>query len=144
MATLPLDVQNLLTELKPGDAGWQGAPEASAWSATYICASAMPAEAETWWNEQLGFDTMLNFGGSAVFLATGGYHHHVGANSWQSAGAKDRDPDRSGLVLRRVPLEDCDCREGGRGSVGQCRPDRSRRRLIARLNQKHPQIAGVS
>jgi catechol 2,3-dioxygenase len=40
---------------------------------------------------------MLQFGGSAVFLSTGGYHHHVGVNSWQSAGAKDRDPDRTGL-----------------------------------------------
>jgi catechol 2,3-dioxygenase len=55
------------------------------------------AEAEQWWHDELGFDTMANYGGSAVFLSTGGYHHHVGANAWQSAGAKLRDADRSGL-----------------------------------------------
>lgn len=96
MATLPLDVQNLLTELKPGDKGWQGAPETSMVGHIHLRVG-NAAEAEKWWNEKLGFDTMLNFGGSAVFLSTGGYHHHVGANSWQSAGAKDRDPDRTGL-----------------------------------------------
>jgi catechol 2,3-dioxygenase len=96
MATLPLDVHNLLGELKPGDKGWQGAPDTSMVGHIHLRVG-NAAEAEKWWNEKLGFDTMLNFGGSAVFLSTGGYHHHVGANSWQSAGAKDRDPDRSGL-----------------------------------------------
>jgi len=40
---------------------------------------------------------MARYGGRAVFLATGGYHHHVGANAWQSAGAGRRDADRAGL-----------------------------------------------
>lgn len=96
LATLPLDVQNLLTELQPGDTGWQGAPETSMVGHIHLRVG-NAAEAETWWNEKLGFDTMAKYGPSAVFLATGGYHHHVGANAWQSAGAKDRDPDRSGL-----------------------------------------------
>lgn len=98
MATLPLDVRDLLTEIPTGDAGWQGAPEASMVGHVHLRVG-NAQEAERWWNSELGFDTMLQFGGSAVFLSTGGYHHHVGANSWQSAGAKDRDPDRSGLAF---------------------------------------------
>jgi catechol 2,3-dioxygenase len=98
MATLSLDVRNLLTEIPVGDAGWQGAPEASMVGHVHLRVG-NAQEAERWWNAELGFDTMLNIGGSAVFLSTGGYHHHVGANSWQSAGAKDRDPDRSGLAF---------------------------------------------
>lgn len=98
MATLPLDVRNLLAEIQPGDAGWQGAPETSMVGHVHLRVG-NAQEAERWWNAELGFDTMLQFGGSAVFLATGGYHHHVGANSWQSAGARDRDPDRTGLAF---------------------------------------------
>ena len=45
----------------------------------------------------MGFDTVQSLGGSAVFLSTGGYHHHIGANSWQSRGAGPRDKDRTGL-----------------------------------------------
>lgn len=96
MATDPLDVPDLLGELGAGDAGWQGAPEASMVGHIHLRVGDA-AEAERWWNETLGFDTMRSFGSQAVFLATGGYHHHVGANSWQSRGAKDRDPDRTGL-----------------------------------------------
>jgi catechol 2,3-dioxygenase len=97
MGTLPLDVRDLLTEIPTGDAGWQGAPEASMVGHVHLRVG-NALEAERWWNSELGFDTVVNMG-SAVFLSTGGYHHHVGANSWQSAGAKDRDPDRSGLAF---------------------------------------------
>ena len=45
----------------------------------------------------MGFDTIVHYGDSAVFLSTGGYHHHIGANSWQSAGAGPRAMDRTGL-----------------------------------------------
>jgi catechol 2,3-dioxygenase len=96
MATLPLDVRGLLAELGPSDAGWTSAPEGSLVGHVHLRVGDA-AEAEAWWNSELGFDTMQHYGGSAVFLATGGYHHHVGANSWQSAGAKHRDADRTGL-----------------------------------------------
>ena len=96
MATLPLDVAGLLRELQPDDAEWQGAPDTSMVGHVHLRVGNAQM-AERWWNETLGFDTMLNYGEKAVFLSTGGYHHHVGANSWQSAGAKDREPDRSGL-----------------------------------------------
>ena len=96
MATLPLDVENLLGEIKGGVPEWTGAPDDSMVGHVHLRVG-NAAEAERWWNQELGFDTMVSFGGSAVFLSTGGYHHHVGANSWQSAGAKDREPDRSGL-----------------------------------------------
>jgi len=96
MGVEPLDVRGLLGELSPADPEWNGAPAGSMVGHVHLRVGDS-AEAERWWKQKLGFDTMANFGGSAVFLATGGYHHHVGANSWQSRGAKDRDPDRSGL-----------------------------------------------
>jgi catechol 2,3-dioxygenase len=35
----------------------------------------------------LGFALMARLGGQASFLGAGGYHHHIGANTWESAGA---------------------------------------------------------
>lgn len=96
MGTVPLDVGNLLGELQPGDAGWQGAPENSMVGHVHLRVGDTTA-AEKFWNEQLGFDTVAQYGSQAVFLSTGGYHHHIGANSWQSRGAKERDADRTGL-----------------------------------------------
>jgi catechol 2,3-dioxygenase len=35
----------------------------------------------------LGFDKMMMYGGQAAFISAGGYHHHIGLNTWQSKGA---------------------------------------------------------
>ena len=39
------------------------------------------------YRDVLGFDLMAQLGEQAAFLAAGGYHHHIGANTWESAGA---------------------------------------------------------
>lgn len=96
MATDPLDIQSLMAELEPGDAGWQGAPDGTVIGHVHLRVGD-PAVAEQWWRETMGFETMARYGTQAVFLATGGYHHHIGANSWRSAGAGRREDDRTGL-----------------------------------------------
>ncbi len=80
-----------------GDAGWQGAPENSVVGHVHLRVGD-PAAAEDWWHRTFGFDTVAKYGAQAVFLSTGGYHHHIGANSWQSAGAGQRDTGRTGLA----------------------------------------------
>src|SRR5215203_5119373 len=35
----------------------------------------------------LGFDIITEYGTQAVFISAGGYHHHIGLNTWQSKGA---------------------------------------------------------
>lgn len=97
MATVRLDIPNLLSELSGKDTGWKGAPENSIIGHVHLRVG-NPADAEQWWHSELGFDTVANYGKAAVFLSTGGYHHHIGANSWQSAGAGPRDKDRTGLA----------------------------------------------
>ena len=96
MATLRLDIPNLVAEVPAGDAGWKGAPENSVIGHVHLRVGD-PDQAETWWHDQFGFDTVYKISGSAAFLSSGGYHHHIGANSWQSAGAGRRDPSRTGL-----------------------------------------------
>jgi catechol 2,3-dioxygenase len=41
---------------------------------------------------------MAELRAQAAFLASGGYHHHVGANTWQSQGAPYAPPDRARLI----------------------------------------------
>ena len=96
MATERLDFSSLLSTLADGDEGWQGAPENTVIGHVHLRVGD-PKTAETWWHEAQGFDTMTRYGSQAVFLATGGYHHHIGANSWRSAGAGQRNPNRTGL-----------------------------------------------
>jgi catechol 2,3-dioxygenase len=96
MATIRLDIPSVLSAIPDGDAGWKGAPDNSIVGHVHLRVGD-PVEAERWWREEMGFDTMAKYGAQAVFLSTGGYHHHIGANSWQSAGAGRRDPSRAGL-----------------------------------------------
>ena len=44
------------------------------------------------YREVLGFGLMPQLGRQAAFLSAGGYHHHIGANTWESEGAKAGPP----------------------------------------------------
>jgi len=104
MTTERLDVEALLATLSGDDAGWQGAPDGSVIGHVHLRAGDVDV-AERWWNE-LGLETMVHYGSQAVFLASGGYHHHIGANIWQSRGAGPRAPDRAGLSFVEMLSED--------------------------------------
>lgn len=45
----------------------------------------------------LGFAVMQRYGAQAAFLAAGGYHHHLGLNSWESRGGRPPAPGTTGL-----------------------------------------------
>jgi catechol 2,3-dioxygenase len=45
----------------------------------------------------LGFELMQRYGGQAAFLSAGGYHHHIGLNTWESLGGKPPPPGSTGL-----------------------------------------------
>ncbi len=45
----------------------------------------------------LGFDVTLRYGTQAAFLAAGGYHHHIGLNTWESLGGSPPPPGHTGL-----------------------------------------------
>jgi catechol 2,3-dioxygenase len=96
MATERLNFPDLMTEISEGGPEWDGAPEGSMIGHVHLRVGDAK-DAESWWHEEMHFDTMAHYGGQAVFLSTGGYHHHVGANVWHSKGAGRRDLDRTGL-----------------------------------------------
>lgn len=45
----------------------------------------------------LGFQLMQHYGTQAAFISAGGYHHHIGLNTWESAGGKPPAPGTTGL-----------------------------------------------
>ena len=45
----------------------------------------------------LGFQLMQRFGPGAAFISAGGYHHHIGLNTWESAGGQPPAPGTTGL-----------------------------------------------
>ena len=45
----------------------------------------------------LGFEVTTTYGDSAVFLSAGGYHHHIGLNTWKGEGVPSPPPRTSGL-----------------------------------------------
>ena len=45
----------------------------------------------------LGFELMQRFGSQAAFVSAGGYHHHIGLNTWESKGGKPPAPGTTGL-----------------------------------------------
>jgi catechol 2,3-dioxygenase len=49
------------------------------------------------YRDVLGFQLMQRFGRSAAFLSAGGYHHHIGLNTWESAGGSPPPPGTTGL-----------------------------------------------
>jgi catechol 2,3-dioxygenase len=49
------------------------------------------------YNAILGFELTQRMGNSAAFLSAGGYHHHIGLNTWESAGGTPPPPGTTGL-----------------------------------------------
>jgi catechol 2,3-dioxygenase len=45
----------------------------------------------------LGFELMQRYGAQAAFISAGGYHHHIGLNTWESAGGHPPAPGTTGL-----------------------------------------------
>ena len=57
------------------------------------------------YRDVLGFDVMQRMGDSAAFISAGGYHHHIGLNTWESKGGSPPPPSSTGLyhVAIRYP-----------------------------------------
>ena len=49
------------------------------------------------WHGVLGFDIQQRMGTSAAFISAGDYHHHLGLNTWESAGGQPPPPGATGL-----------------------------------------------
>ena len=58
------------------------------------------------YRDVLGFQLMQRFGKSAAFLSAGGYHHHLGLNTWESAGGSPPPAGTTGLYHTAILYPD--------------------------------------
>ncbi|MDE3069981.1 MAG: VOC family protein, partial [Acidobacteriota bacterium] len=87
MTTLPLDLQSLLSELQaPGaERPFEGLPQGTRMGHVHLKVATIDTTI-AFFRDVVGFGLMASLGHSAAFLSAGGYHHHLGANTWESAG----------------------------------------------------------
>ena len=106
MTTLPLDVPGLLGELDdPESEPFDGLPAGTTMGHVHLKVAAIP-ETVAFYRDGLGLALMAALGPYAAFLAAGGYHHHVGANTWESAGASAPPPGTAALRHATIVLPD--------------------------------------
>ena len=102
MTTEPLDVQDLVEAA--GDEAWNGAPAGTTIGHIHLHVGDLE-EASAFYHEALGLDRMVwNYSG-ALFLAAGGYHHHLGLNTWAS-GSPPAAKDEARLMEWRIVVPD--------------------------------------
>ncbi len=105
MFTKPLDLEDLLSELKNDSTPWDGIDPDARVGHIHLQVSDL-SKSGPFYNEILGYDiTQKNFPG-ALFLSTGGYHHHIGLNTWNSKGASPAPKGSAGLVQFSVETAD--------------------------------------
>ncbi|MCZ7589996.1 MAG: VOC family protein [Gaiella sp.] len=104
MATLPLDLQDLLTE-PGGEAAATAMPTGTALGHVHLQVADLE-DAEAFWVGALGLDVTVRGYPGALFTSVGGYHHHVGLNTWAGVGAPRPPAGARGLVRFEVVLPD--------------------------------------
>ena len=106
MGTLPVDVRGVLSELDNETDVWRGMHRDTVLGHMHLKIANVNRDA-AFYRDVIGFDEMANMG-SAAFLSAGGYHHHLGMNVWESAGASPPPRDAAGLDYFTVILPDDD------------------------------------
>ena len=103
MGTLPLDLDDLASELTPQNANWTGIHPGTVMGHIHLHVRDLD-EAENFYVNILGFERIMRYGPSAGFVAAGGYHHHIGLNTWAGVGVSAPPPEMAGLRYYHILL----------------------------------------
>ncbi|MGG1659916.1 VOC family protein [Brevibacillus sp. NRS-1366] len=90
----PIDWDGLLEEAK--DEVWKGLPIGTTIGHIHLHVSDL-AKTKEFYTGVLGFEQTAHMSDSALFVSAGGYHHHIGLNTWAGIGAKMPPPRSTGL-----------------------------------------------
>ena len=109
MTTVPLDVESLLEAAKEGSRAaelWSGMPAGTIIGHVHLHVSDLESAA-AFYHVGLGLDKVVwNYPG-ALFLSAGGYHHHLGTNTW-AAGAPKAAPEDARLLEWQIIVPTAD------------------------------------
>ncbi len=110
MDTWELDLDGLLAELGPQPLAFHGIHPETRVGHVHLAVNALEPEV-AFFQRLLGLNLVTRYGPAAAFLAFGEYHHHIGVNTWQTAGGPPNDPARAGLRAIRLRYPDPAARE---------------------------------
>jgi len=106
MAADPIDWDSFFGEIAPNDPALANpaAPDGTKLGHMHLRIANI-AQAEEFYHGVLGFDIMARMP-TALFMSAGGYHHHLGMNTWESLGAKPPVEPSAGLREFSISLPD--------------------------------------
>src|SRR3954469_6460111 len=90
MTTNPLDVDDLIRAA--GGERWQGVPPGTVLGHVHLYVGDID-KAEAFYHQALGFDKVVWSYPGALFMSAGGYHHHLGTNTWAAGAPVSTDDD---------------------------------------------------
>lgn len=94
MTTEPIDAHGLLAEGRGQK--WEGLPSGTTMGHIHLHVAELE-KVEEFYCKGLGFNIVTRYGNQAIFLSTGGYHHHIGLNTWNGIGAPKPADNSVGL-----------------------------------------------
>jgi catechol 2,3-dioxygenase len=105
ITTEPFDMDGVMGEL--GDTGttWKGIHPQTVMGHMHLHVADIEAS-RRFYVDVLGFDLVARYGASAIFVSAGGYHHHIGLNTWAGIGAPPPPADALRLQYFELRLPD--------------------------------------
>ncbi|MBW7885571.1 MAG: VOC family protein [Caldilineaceae bacterium] len=103
MVTNPLDARGLLAVANEANTPWPGQDAHTTIGHVHLRVAHIPA-AEKFYVDILGLDLMQHYGNQASFVSAGGYHHHLGFNTWAGVGAPPPTADAARLAWYELVL----------------------------------------
>jgi catechol 2,3-dioxygenase len=103
MTTIPLDTDSLLAEA--GGAEFGGLPDGTTVGHVHLCVRDVD-ETIAFYRDTLGMGLTAHLGDQAAFLSAGGYHHHLGGNTWETRGAPPAPQGTARLLRYTIVVPD--------------------------------------
>jgi catechol 2,3-dioxygenase len=95
----PIDMEGVI---QAGDGHWNGLPSDTVIGHIHLHVRNLE-EAKRFYVDGLGFDVTIPIRHGALFVSTGGYHHHIGLNTWN--GTDIPKPDQDSVHMRRYSIK---------------------------------------
>jgi catechol 2,3-dioxygenase len=134
MDTIPLDLQGLLLELPDGGEE-AGGPIAAGTRIGHVHLNVSDlAASEEFYVGTLGFEVTVRGYPQALFVSAGGYHHHIGLNTWAGKGAPPPPPGARGLRRFEILLPTAEALEEFEERVAAAGIEAAREEVELRLS----------
>ena len=108
MVTLPINYDELIEEA--GEDNWGNAPLSTRIGHIHLHVADLD-KARKFYTDGLGFELTMEAGRSAIFISTGGYHHHIGLNVWNGRDAESPPDNSVGMKYYTLQFPDDESRQ---------------------------------